>query len=166
MPIAQAEQSTEEYDIKAVFLFHFIDFSIWPTHVENNMTICIYGHNPFENRLQLLAETISKKKIIKIKLQKNLELIDDCQILFVHSTKQNELPSLVNLLNNKPILTVSDMDNFASNKGMIGLLVQQDKIKIEINLDSVKASGIQISSNLIELATVINTEHENSGGSL
>ncbi len=149
--------STQEYNVKAVFLFHFIDFASWPEdkHQKDVRNICVYGNNPFDSRLDMLANAGLQKN--QVKIVKKIDLVDSdkCHILFVGSSKKKQLNEIFDYLAYKPILTVSDIDNFASNKGMIGFAVKSGKVKLEVNLDSVKASGIKLSSNLIEIAKVV-----------
>lgn len=49
-------KKTPEYQIKAVFLFRFLEFTKWPNSKSGNKTICIIGRNPFDNYLQLLVD--------------------------------------------------------------------------------------------------------------
>ena len=149
--------STQEYNVKAVFLFHFIDFTSWPgeRNKQEIRNICIYGKDPFDSRLQLLADSGLQQIPVKILPEINLASSSECHILFVSSSKKKQLNQIINYLANKPILTVSDIDDFAIRKGMIGFTIRAGKVKLEVNLDSVKLSGIKLSSNLIEIAKVV-----------
>ena len=159
-----AGASTQEYSVKAVFLFHFIDFASWP--VEKNKqeirNICIYGNDPFDSRLQLLAESGLQQIPVRILPEINLVSSSECHILFVGSSMRKQLDQIISYLANSPILTVSDIDDFALNRGMIGFTIEAGKVKLEVNIDSVKASGIKLSSNLIEIAKVVKSP-SNSG---
>ena len=148
-----------EYNVKAAFIFHFINFTRWPDHQNNKETrnICIYGDDSFEARLQILANANLQNKPVEIFPDIGLENSAECHIIFVDSSKKEHLTEIISYLHNKPILTVSDIDSFALNKGMIGFRIKSGKVKLEVNLESVRKSGIRLSSNLIEVARVITT---------
>jgi len=148
-------KSSEEYNVKAVFLFHFLDFTTWPEKSISSFNICIYGSNNFEDRLLLLAKETSEEKSVKVFVKETLESITECHLLFIDSSKKKQLTRILKRIKNQPILSVSDIESFAAKKGMIGLLVSSGKLKLEINLESVKSAGIKLSSNLIEVATLI-----------
>jgi hypothetical protein len=61
----------------------------------------------------------------------------------------------VNELKGRNILTISDMDQFAAGGGMIGMLQIQDKIQLEINLESAQQTRLKISSQLLKLARIV-----------
>jgi hypothetical protein len=55
-------------------------------------------------------------------------------------------------LKGKNILTVSDANYFEKNGGMVRLFTENNKIKIRINLESIKAEKFTVSSKLLRLA--------------
>ncbi len=54
-----------------------------------------------------------------------------------------------------PVLTVAEFDGFASGGGMIGLYVAESRVRFEVNLAAVRATGLQLGSNLLKLARII-----------
>ena len=159
-----AGSSTQEYDVKAVFLFHFIDFVNWPEGKSNqeDRNICIYGSDPFDSRLRVLADADLQQKTVHVLSEISLASSSKCHTLYVGQSKRKQLDEIIDYLADSPILTVSDIGGFASRRGMIGFTVKSGKVKLEVNLNSVKASGIKLSSNLIEIATVVENRF-NSG---
>jgi hypothetical protein len=51
-----------------------------------------------------------------------------------------------------PILTVSDVQDFAQSGGMIELLLVDRKLRFEIDLDAVRAAGLRLDPKLLDLA--------------
>lgn len=149
-------KSMSEYYAKAVFLFKVIDFVTWPDDdaVDKLKKICVYGENPFDNYLQEIADT--KNDTVVILQTKNIEALSECHIVFISRSEEYNLTNIVNLLQNKPMLTVSDIKKFAYKKGMveIGVHSRKKNLELKMNINSVNNSGIKLSSNLIELATV------------
>ena len=85
---AQAQQ-TEEYHVKAAFLFHFAQLVDWPAQVpgdENNpLTVCTIGKDPFGGDLEttLQGKTIGTRPLRIRHLKQPLE-IQGCQIGRAH----------------------------------------------------------------------------------
>ena len=55
-----------------------------------------------------------------------------------------------------PVLTVSDAPEFVNSGGMIGLSKRGNKISMQINVAAYESSGLVISSQLLELAVLVN----------
>ena len=55
-------------------------------------------------------------------------------------------------LSGKPILTVSDLESFANEGGMVEFLLIDDTLKFDINLAAAEKSGLKISSELLGVA--------------
>jgi dihydroxyacid dehydratase/phosphogluconate dehydratase len=53
------------------------------------------------------------------------------------------------------VLTVGENDKFVREGGMIGFVRTGDSIQIEVNLDSVNAGNLKISSRLLDLALIV-----------
>ncbi|HJX10369.1 MAG TPA: YfiR family protein [Candidatus Binatia bacterium] len=49
------------------------------------------------------------------------------------------------MLRNTPTLTVGEADDFAAAGGMIALLIDDNKIRFEVNLDAAGNAGLKIS---------------------
>jgi len=152
-------QSTAEYDVKAVFLLKIIDFVEWSkksnTIIEKSpISLCVLGKNPFGEYIQDQGDTLS------IRYEEKVETTKGCHVVFISRSEIKNLKSILNFLGNKPILSISDINNFAKQQGMMELAIQSSRINILINLNATHKSGIKLNSNLIELATLVDAEDE------
>jgi len=144
-----------EYQLKANFLVHFLDFVKWPNSNSDDKTICILGRNPFNNYLQELASFASNKQKFVMKYAATLNDTQDCHILFISRSETKHLNQILAKLASRPLLTVSDIVRFAANSGMIELASKSSKTKLIINLNAVRSVDIKLNSNLIDLAQVV-----------
>lgn len=154
---ARAE-SVPEYYVKAAFLFKILNFVEWPTGstlADKPAKICVLGKNPFQNYLHEIADTNKTDYVATIHITRDINTADDCHILFISQSEKHNLSDIIPVLKQRPTLTISDIKKFAFRTGMIevGIHPIKNKFQFKMNLTSVKASGIKISSNLIELAT-------------
>jgi hypothetical protein len=59
------------------------------------------------------------------------------------------------VLRGAPVLTISDIDSFATLGGIAQFFVEGGKIRFGINLDAVRRSRLQLSSKLLALAELL-----------
>ncbi len=118
------------------------------------MIIGLLGDNEFGNDMD---EIIAGKEINGHPVQfKQLASPADaatCQILFISKSEKSRLSKILDGLHNTSVLTVSDLDNFVDNGGMIYLFLDDQRhVRFQIDNDAAKKAGLTISSKLLELA--------------
>jgi len=142
----------EAYQIKAAFIFNFTKFVTWPADMEQqggDLHLCLLGGNPFGEYVYQLEGRKVRNFSLHVQQIQLAEELTQCQILFVAAKGHQELLSGII---NKPVLTISDYDGFTSQGGGIELLSEDNRIRFDINLQRIKASGLDISSRLLHLA--------------
>ncbi|MCU7878979.1 MAG: YfiR family protein, partial [Candidatus Thiodiazotropha sp. (ex Lucinoma borealis)] len=78
-----------------------------------------------------------------------------CQIVFISESKHAFIKPILQSLQNRPILTLSDMANFAEQGGILQFTAGKKRIGFLINLKSAKQSNLTIAAPLLDLATVV-----------
>jgi hypothetical protein len=154
--------STKEYEVKAAFLFHFTRFVEWPEQsfpiTNSPFIIGILGENPFGNAL---SEIVSGEEVkghpLVIQHYQSASEIKNCHILFINSDNPDVL-SVINLTKEQNILTVSDIPDFPSKGGMIGFFIENNKVRLRINLDRARAANLNIDSKLLRLAQIVKSK--------
>lgn len=161
--MARAEENLE-YKIKAAYLYNFTKFITWPTLQDTSFNICLVGTDPFQNLLDSLETKTVQAKPIRIVRYDNVRQIKNCQIVYFDNADIHTniaLPNTLMVGNLTGSLTVSSQPFFAESGGMIGFVLEQEKIKLHINLQALKNSGLGISAKLIEVSTVVGEDgHE------
>ena len=152
-------QGAEEYKVKAAFLFNFAKFVDWPPDAYappgEALVICILGDDPFGSALDSIAgKSVGQRQLI-IKRTKRMEDVQTCNILFVCASERERVQSILQAARTAHALTVSDMDQFVQQGGMIGLVSSDDKIRFRVNVKAAKGSALQISSKLLKLADLV-----------
>ena len=159
-PKAMAQgASSRAYVIKAGFIYNFTRFVKWPSqsHKESNQyNICVVGDNPFGSILERLEEKHRfKEHPLKIKLDVSRDNFRGCHILFVSFSERFNVEQIVKQTKDFPILTVGDTEGFAERGIDINLLVIKNRVKLEINKQCLDAKEFKVSSELLDLATII-----------
>jgi len=156
---------TSEYQLKAVFLFNFAQFVDWPPSATQDsqppqapLLIGILGDDPFGT---FLDETVRGERVgarpIQVRRYRRIADIEECNILFISRSENERVPDILSVFKNRPVLTVSDADDFASQGGIIEFLTDKSRIRLRINLDAADAAKLTISSKLLRVAEVVRT---------
>jgi hypothetical protein len=149
-----------EYQVKAAFLYNFAKFVEWPIPASPDanavFSICILGQDPFSADLEaVVRDQMVQGKPLMIKRAQHLQDFGACQILFVASSEQDRLRSI---LDNVPrgVLTVGDeMPQFTATAGMVVLMRKGGYVRFAINVDAAGRAGLKISSKLLNLAVIV-----------
>jgi hypothetical protein len=155
---AQAQSQTAgEYQIKAAFLYNFAKFVEWPASdfadASGPLRICVFGQNPFG---QQLREITSEKVVNGHKLQimplADLQLARTCHILFIASSEKAQLKRILEDLKGSSALTVGDSEGFVEQGGMINFVLENERVRFEVNHKAAEQAGLKISSKLLNVA--------------
>jgi hypothetical protein len=154
---AQSAKPTD-YDVKAAYLYNFGRFVEWPAKAAqgDSFAVCVLGQDPFGPTLDatLAGETIGGKSVVAKRISGPQES-GNCQILFLSPTEDSRLNEIIEAVDKKAVLTVSDMPQFAQRGGMIQFVLEGKRIRFEVNLTATKHAGLTLSSELLKVATAV-----------
>ena len=151
-----------EYQVKAVFLFNFTHFVEWPadafTGPQAPFVIGVLGQDPFGSALDeaVRGETVNGRPLV-IQRYTGVADLKPCQILFIDRSVDGEMEKALASLGHQRTLTVSDLDSGTPRAVIIRFLNENQKIRLQINVDSARSAGLTISSKLLRPAQVIGT---------
>ena len=150
-----------EYEVKGALLYNLTKYVDWPARSFSSsnspMVVAILGLDNFGDDFKRMVDgkTINGRKLVL----KRMSWSDDLRsvhLLFVSASEKKRLPELLEKLRDASVLTVGENDSFLELGGMINLSKQENRIRPEINLESVERSQIKISSKLLSISTVVN----------
>ncbi len=162
---ALGQQKPNEYQVKAAYLYNFGRFVEWPAKATTTKTdsfaICILGEDPFGPALDvtLAGEMIGNQKVAARRISSLRDSVD-CRILFISSSEANRLNKVIDALDNSAVLTVSDIPQFSQHRGMIQLVLEENRIRFEVNLTATQHAGLTLSSELLKLATAVRRDRD------
>lgn len=160
--MAQAEENLE-YKIKAAYLYNFTKFITWPDLQGTTFNICLVGGDPFQELLDNLEAKTVQDKPIRIFRYDTIKQAKNCQIVYLDNpdTRVNAAsPNTLLVGNLSDSLTVSSQPFFAESGGMIGFVLEQEKVRLHVNLKVLKQSGLGISAKLIEVSTIVGEDEQ------
>ena len=148
-------EAIPEYEVKAAFLFNFSKYVEWPERAfsgtADRILICVLGENPFG---PFLAELVKEKKVNGRELaveERSVSATAGCHIVFI-AASERRLGEIVGRLANRPVLTVSDGASVADQGAVIGLTMNDNRVRFEVNLIAARRAGLKLSSQLLKVA--------------
>lgn len=158
-PAQTAAGGDREYAVKAVFLYNFCQFIDWPAgnfaHDKAPIIIGVLGGNPFGS---LLGETVQGEVIrgrpIQLEFYQKPQDAVNCHILFVSDAAMARFPMVAGMLKGRSVVTVGESEGFLDQGGMIALPSVQNKIRLRVNLGTVRAEKVEMSSKLLRVADI------------
>jgi hypothetical protein len=156
---AQPEQThPTEYQIKAAYLYNFGKFVRWRDASSlspgSAFPICVLGKDPFDGALEatVAGQTIGGNPI-SVKKVNSVAGVAGCKLLYVNADETKRFRSIMDTVRRLPILTVSDAPDFLDNGGIIQFVVISKRVRFEVNLNAARDAGVQLSAELLKVAT-------------
>ncbi|MDB6123717.1 MAG: YfiR family protein [Pedosphaera sp.] len=152
-------QISREYQLKAVFLYNFAQFTEWPPDAfadpQAPLVIGVLGRDPFGAYLDeaVRGEKINGRPLI-VQRYSGIQDVQNTHILFISDSESKHLLPILASLQGRSILTVSDMEDFVPRGGMVRFLTTNNKIQLKINVNAVKAARLSISSKILRSAEI------------
>jgi hypothetical protein len=158
-----AADAPTENQVQAVFLYNFSHFVEWPAQAfaapGDPFVIGILGTDPFGARLD---EATRNERVnghpLTVRRFHSVAEVENCQILFVDRSESARLGQILSALDHRSTLTVSQADGAAQRGVMIQFATENNRIRLRINVESARASGLTISSKLLRPAEIVSTD--------
>ncbi len=152
---AGARATTLEYEVKANFLYKFAPFVNWPPQAfagSGPLEICIAGADPFGPALDsaVVGQHVNGRAISVRRMQR-VAGADGCQILFVGGSAAQPAGDMLRAVAGQPVLTITDEQQRIAG-GMIHFVVRNGRVRFTIDRAATSASGLAVSSKLLDLA--------------
>jgi hypothetical protein len=158
-PLSNAQQpKANEFQVKAAYLYNFGRFVEWPDQNASDkgqpFEICVLGADPFGPTLDavLASGNIAGKSVAAKRISK-AEDVNSCRIVFISSSEESHLKEVLAALDKTSVLTVSDIPRFSERGGMIGFILDGNRVRFDVNLASAQGARLTLSSELLKVAT-------------
>ena len=150
-----AAQAHNEYRVKAAFILNFARFVEWPPNAYSEsgvLVVGIIGDDHFSGSLDQLNGTTVNGRRIAIRRFKFGDYLRGCQILFVSSSERNRLGKILESVKGGSVLTIGELASFNQSGGVIKFVIQDYKVRFEINSGAAGQARLKISSKLMALS--------------
>ncbi len=157
--------SVTEAEVKLALVYNMTRFVSWPdTAGSEEFELCLAGESAYE----IADENLTGRKIgdrdIRVSLLvEGADSADSCDLVYVSHDEADRARVLLERFEGLPVLMVSDAPAFIEEGGMVGLSIDDGRVGMKINVAAYESVGLTISSQLLELAQVID-DGQRAGG--
>lgn len=146
------------HEVEAAFVHHVAKFVEWPVELRagDKLRLCVMGQSPFAKAADLLAGKPVGGRIWEVRHVDFYANLQECRVLFIAASESDNLRRVLADIKDSAILTVGDSEGYAERGVMVNFYSEQNKVRMEINADAVRRSGLKISSQLLKLARIVN----------
>ncbi|MCB1679698.1 MAG: YfiR family protein [Halioglobus sp.] len=149
-------KSADEAAMVAAYLFNFGRFVHWPdsafASADAPLQFCLYGETQLDDHLDSLRGKRIRRRTVAVQRLQRGDATTHCHLLFISASERLYLSPLLRAQRGLPVLTVSEIEDFASDGGVIGLLSDNRRLAFEINTGSAADARLSVSSQLLKLA--------------
>jgi len=159
--VPASAQTISDEDVKLALIYKISRFVTWPKvsdQARAPFRLCLAEKTIFDLAQDRFAGRSIRDRKIEVLLLTDAtsDLSAGCDVFYMARLNKERVREYLELVVGEPVLTVSDAPEFARAGGMIGLSTQGKKIAININVAAYESSGLVVSSQLLELAELVN----------
>jgi hypothetical protein len=144
-----------EYKVKAAYIFKFFNFFEWnnsdSTIPKQPFRVGVYGDSAIYSALESLSKVSGGKGIIPKKINPG-DSLEGLHLLFLSKSNGDSLQKVFQESQSQNILTVGEETSFCLKGGAVNFIIDNEKVKFEINRQAVKKAGIQVSARILKAA--------------
>jgi len=147
------------YESEASLIVKITKFVHWPPGTFANsrgvLRLCIVGTDASGDSIDGLAGQRLQDKVIAVaRVASPEQSVSGCHILFVKKSERDRLAAVLDSTARSPVLTISDIDGFAAEGGVVGFSSVDGKIRFVINIAASKRAGLTFGAQLLQIAAL------------
>jgi len=150
-----AADSNLEFGVKAAFLLNFTKFAEWPTNAfpdpQSPLAICLLGNDPFGRVLDdIVQEESVNGRPLTVRRISQAPAPQTCQVLYIDPAVKEPAKLLSSLPHG--VLTVGEGARFLRDGGMIAFVIDNRRVRFDVNQVASENAGLKLSSKLLGVA--------------
>jgi len=155
---APETRTTSEYELKAAFIYNFLKFTDWPPGAidENSITIGVIG---LDAHIDVIRKALDGRTLrqmtIAVEDYQGPKDVHSRYILYVGEPRNTTIEALLRSVQDRAVLTVGESKDFIPAGGIVRFFEQGSRVRFEINPEAAERAGLQMSSRLLKVATIV-----------
>lgn len=165
---ASAQVGGDEAHVKAAFVYNFMKFVEWPADAMqrsgDSLVVAVIGDGGVADAAErfLAGKLIGDRRIVVHRARWDQSLAG-AQVAFVTETDAKRLRRIFDAATSHAILSIGDADGFATSGGIIGLVIEDRKVRFDVDITAADAAGLKLSSRLLTLSRVVHSGKSKPG---
>jgi hypothetical protein len=159
-PAAQPVDHGEKA-VKAAFLYNFTKFVQWPAGAFESgvapFRVCVFTDPAFRQEIEamLAGETVGGRPIQV--LTPGAAEARGCHLAYFAAAQAERAGALMPALRQAPVLTVGEGPAFLERGGQISFVLENNRVRFDVNKLAVDRTGLTVSSKLLRVARHVTT---------
>jgi uncharacterized protein DUF4154 len=158
-PAPVRAQESLENDVKAAFLYNFTKFVEWPASPERTaepFRLCVIADADFARAVDrtIDGEAVEGRKLERME-PRSPDEARRCAILYVGHRNLEQAAPLLASVRQMPVLTVGDDPHFVGQGGAIEFVLENNRVRFDVNTLAAERSGLKVSSKLLRVARTV-----------
>ncbi len=153
---AFAQAPLTEAQAKASALFNFARYVEWPERAfaskDAPFVFCVAGRDSLSTGIASLEGRTLHGRATQAKRVLGIEELRACHVIFISENEDRRLVPMLRAVSSESVLTVGDGVGFTEAGGAIGIVLDDGRIRFDINRPALEQAQLRASSNLLRLA--------------
>ena len=164
---AEAQAPMDESQVKAMFVYNFLKFVEWPSEsirTKDPFVVLIIGEGSTADATErfLESKTIGARPLVVRRVSWDQSLAGG-RAAFVVERDAKKLHRVLDAAAAAGVLTIGEGESFTTRGGVIGLLVEDRKVRFDVDTSAAQKAGLRVSSKLLALTRVVHSSTDRSG---
>lgn len=149
-----------EAAVKATYIYKFGPFVEWPSSAfetqESPVSLCVVGNDPFGD---ILDQAVDGQYIgshpIVVRRMHIVTGQSGCHILYAAGSRAQSVSEALEAVHYLPVLTVTNSVRNPEAKGIVHFVIEDNRVRFEIDDYTASENGLVISSKVLNLAVAV-----------
>lgn len=163
----EAQTPMGESQVKAMFVYNFLKFVEWPVDTsvgaKDPFVVVIIGEGATADATEhfLDSKTIGERPVVVRRVRWDQSLAG-VRAAFVVERDAKKLHRVLDAAAAAGVLTIGEGESFTTRGGVIGLLVEDRRVRFDVDTSAAQLAGLRVSSKLLALTHAVRSSMDRS----
>jgi hypothetical protein len=159
-PVLAQAGLTGEAQVKAAFVYNFLKFVVWPEGAfdgpDDPLVVALVGDGPTAEATAhfLSAKQVGSRPLVVRRVAWD-QALAGVHAVFVAESDVDKLRRIFAAASTARVLSIGEGASFAAGGGVIALVVEERKVRFDIDMAAARTAGLTVSSKLLALTRVV-----------
>ena len=162
-----AQAPMDEAQVKAMFVYNFLKFVEWPVDAsvgaKDPFVVLIIGEGATADATEqfLESKSIGDRPLVVRRTRWDQSLAG-ARAAFIIERDAKKLHRVLDAAAAAGVLTIGEGESFTTRGGVIGLLVEDRKVRFDVDTTAAQIAGLRVSSKLLALTRAVRSSTDRS----
>ena len=152
---AESKPDGQENLIRSAMIYNFCKFVQWPESDLDTLVLGVMAAPDATLDFSSIQGKAVHQSYLKVRRVRSNEDLAGCQLVFIPKEMEGKLQGAFAAAQAESILTISEIDGFCSQGGIIQLVERRGKLLFFINNKAANESRLTLSSQLLKMAKIV-----------